>query len=114
MTIEQTRVIDLIGIDNQTGNCILTISDHLDWEDELFHLYLLQEKLNSYLAFVESGEIFETYSQAKGRNISFMIYFAHDLPEIAEQFLKKAQHFVTEAGFELCFKVFPSTEFLFY
>lgn len=107
MTIEQTRVIDMIGIDNQTGTCILTISDHLDWEDELSHLYLLQEKLNSYLAFVESEEILESYPEATGRNICFMIYFLHDIPEIAKQFLENARHTISSAGFELCFEVTP-------
>ena len=61
MTIDQTGVVDFIGIDT-AGNVRLTISDHLEWDvNTKEHLFQLQEKLNCYLAFVESGEILETY-----------------------------------------------------
>lgn len=43
------------------------ISDHLDWDDELEHIHALQEKINAYLRFVESGEILGKYPQAAGK-----------------------------------------------
>ncbi len=65
MSIEQTDLVDIISIDRMTGEVILTISDHLDWSDCGAHLLLLQSKLNRYLAFVESGEILQSYPKAK-------------------------------------------------
>ena len=42
--------------------------DRQPWGDPQ-HLNALQEKLKTYLAFVESGEIFEAYSDARGRRL---------------------------------------------
>jgi hypothetical protein len=98
--VDQTRVIDIISISKQTGEVELTISDHLDWSDNE-HLLLLQEKLNAYLAFVESGEIYDQYPKAKGREIVFEIIFVFKPSPIANEFLERAQETVQSAGFKL-------------
>jgi hypothetical protein len=54
MTIEDARIVDFIGVDPVTGHVVLTITDHLPWDSDE-HVLLLQDKLNRYLAFVESG-----------------------------------------------------------
>jgi hypothetical protein len=42
MSIEQTDVVDFVGIDKKSGDALLTISDHLAWDqDEDEHLLLL-------------------------------------------------------------------------
>ncbi|MGO8134287.1 DUF6572 domain-containing protein, partial [Rhizobium ruizarguesonis] len=57
MALDETNVIDAIGVDKATGELVLTITDHLEWKgSDSEHLLLLQEKLNTYLGFVESGE----------------------------------------------------------
>src|SRR6266540_2021756 len=66
MSISETDKIDVIGIDSASGDVILTVSDHLDWEDVGTHLLQLQEKLNTYLAFIESGEMLESYPKSAG------------------------------------------------
>ena len=43
----------------------LMIADHLDWENELQHLTLLQDKINAYVSFIESGQIYSVYPDAK-------------------------------------------------
>jgi len=67
MTVEQTTTVDAIGVDSESGDVRLLLSDHLDWESEREHLTLLQAKLNAYLRFIESGELVETYPSAAGR-----------------------------------------------
>lgn len=69
MGVEQTTVIDFIGIDPASGAVCLTIADALDWDPD--HLRLLQDKLNAYLAFVESGELLWAYPLAAGRPVVF-------------------------------------------
>lgn len=69
MSVENTQIIDLIGIDNSSDECVLTISDHLEWSLENNHILLLQEKINTYLSFIESGEILDSYPQAKNKAI---------------------------------------------
>lgn len=39
---------------------------------------LLQNKLNSYLAFVESGEIFDSYPNANGKQIKLDVLCQHE------------------------------------
>jgi hypothetical protein len=67
MSIEQSDVIDLIGVENDTGKVVLTISDHLDWDSPNSHLRLLQDKINRYVDFVDSGEIEDSYPNSKDR-----------------------------------------------
>lgn len=53
MSVEEINSIDIISVD-QTGQVILTVSDHLEWRDNLKHQEILRAKLNVYLRFVES------------------------------------------------------------
>ena len=70
MALDNTGVIDAIGIENDTGMVILTIADGWDWEDAHGHLLALQAKLNAYFSFVEEGELLEAYPQASGRQVA--------------------------------------------
>src|ERR1700730_338168 len=81
MTVEQTKVIDIISQDRRTGQVILTVSDHLEWNDSARHQEILQAKLNAYLAFAESGEILEKYPDAAERTdaVKFVLKFKPDL-----------------------------------
>jgi len=99
MAVEQTTVIDFIGIDAVTGAVCLTIADALDWNAD--HLRLLQEKLNAYLAFVESGELYSAYPTAAGRPVVFDLRLQHRPDAEATQFLERARELVTNAGFTL-------------
>jgi vacuolar-type H+-ATPase subunit E/Vma4 len=100
MTVEQTNVIDVLGIDNSSGKVVLTISDHLDWTDEEHHLLTLQEKLNKYLSFVESGELVEIYPDSNGRDVIIEIFLEHSFPETVKDFFHQVSTIIESAGFE--------------
>lgn len=107
MTIDQTGVIDFIGRDRESGHIALTISDHLSWqgnEDE--HLWLLQEKLNSYLTFIETGQIHEQMPGFESAAIVITIVGKYPLSEKAQRFFQQAGQTVAEAGFKLEFSLF--------
>jgi hypothetical protein len=111
VSIEQLDVVDIIGIDRITGQVTLTISDHLDWSDSTAHQLLLQSKLNRYLAFVESGEILQSYPQAKDRPIEFEAVFKYPPDEAGLAFLAKARQIIEAAGFRLRHSVFAGARF---
>ena len=111
MSIEQPDVIDIMGIDRMTGQVVLTISDHLDWSDGIAHQMLLQNKLNRYLAFVESGEILESYPKSKDRPIVFEVVFQFPPDEAGSAFLAKARGVIESAGFNLRHEVFTGARF---
>jgi hypothetical protein len=100
MTIEQHEVIDFAGIDID-GNATLTISDHLPWTDLNGHLFHPQEKLNGYLRFVESGEIYRKIPETAGRPIVIAVVLKFPAPLEARWFFTKADAAVAGAGFRL-------------
>jgi hypothetical protein len=106
MTISEANEVDFAVLDPDTNELILVISDHLDWtERENEHLQLLQEKLNAYLRFCESGEIYREIPSAVGRRIVFQVVGQYSLSRVAEIFYKQAGKVVNSAGFDLSFRL---------
>ena len=111
MTVSVPGVIDRLGIEKRTRHVVLTVVDDLDWSDEGGHLRLLESKLNAYLAFIESGEVFERLSTDVGRSvptstpIKVSILAQFELPVLGRAFLEHACGVFRSAGFELAFKV---------
>lgn len=102
MSVDKTNVVDAIGVDIQTGELVLTISDHLEWTgSDNEHLLLLQEKLNTYLRFVESGEVLKSYPDAKGKDMVIDVVFMCALNEQARKFLCQVATIVEGVGMKL-------------
>ncbi len=105
MSIEQTNVVDAIGIERTTGIVVLTITDHLDWSDEDGHLRMLQDKINAYVRFVESGELCTSYPRAAGRPVRFNVVGKHEPGSRALNFLEVVRAELIQAGVEFTFRV---------
>lgn len=103
MSIEQTNSVDAIGIDNDNGFIVLTISDHLEWNEE--HHYLLQEKINSYLSFIESGELVVNYPSAEGKKVLIKIVCMFEPSESSLVFLGKINNALKQDGLMFCLEV---------
>jgi hypothetical protein len=107
----QTATVDWLGIENDTDNIVLTVVDDLDWANETDHLLALQEKLNTYLAFVESGEVFDRLSDTIGRSVArdtpikVSILSKYPPTSRAGAFLEHAREAFEGAGFALVYKV---------
>ena len=72
MSVVESGVVDGIGLaDNETMKMLIT--DHLDWQDEYQHLLMLQEKINSYIGFCESGQYQDVYADTSIKHIIFEI-----------------------------------------
>jgi hypothetical protein len=99
MSIDQANVVDFIGIEG--SSVVLTISDHLGWDDEDEHLLALQEKINAYLRFVESGEILDTYPQAAGKTPVINVVMHVPPSPGGSEFLDRIRSILTDAGFKL-------------
>lgn len=106
--IKDRNKIDAIGFDVKTKTCILKIFDHLDWDDEYSHLLALQEKINTYFAFIESGEIHSAYKESKGKNIIISIDFLYPPSENCKKLIKRAKQIAKESlGIAIRFKTDP-------
>jgi len=108
MSVDQFDVVDITSI-TETGEVVLTISDHLDWRDTIGHQATLQKKLNAYLVFVESGEILQRYPDAKERSVAFEVVFKSEPDESGRLFLQRAQQVIKSAGFELRYRLFAES-----
>lgn len=58
---------------------ILAISDHLERNNEYNYINNVTRKNKYVLSFLERGEIFESYSQTKGKKFEIKIYAKYDL-----------------------------------
>lgn len=108
MSVEDLNTIDCIGIPIVTPHEVnLGISDHLEWDASLDeHLYLLQEKINTYLRFIESGEIYQCFPPATPTTKKVIeIFFKYEPPTLADAFLNHVTDCLNELGIELKMKV---------
>src|SRR5262249_12445616 len=109
MSLEQTEVIDAVGIEKATGFVVLTITDAWDWNDERSHLLALQAKMNAYFKFVESGQIWESYPKAVGRQVVIDVVVKFPLPQIAIDFLKRASDACADLGLKVRHRHYPGS-----
>jgi hypothetical protein len=105
VSVDQVGVVDVVSVDQETGQVVLSVSDHLDWSDSTDHQNILQKKLNAYLAFVESGEIVERHPFARDRPVVFKVVFKFKPDREGEAFLARAREVIESAGFHLQFEV---------
>ena len=111
MTVEQTNIVDLTTTEPMTGNVSLVITDHLSWDDnQKEHMWLLQEKINAYLRFIESGEVYEKLPAARGKEITIRIVAKCPPSPDAERFFSHARSVVSGAGLQLKIEFFPENK----
>lgn len=103
MSLTNTEVVDVISVD-LSGNAVLTISDDFVWDDDK-HLFSLQNKINSYLRFIESGNLYESYPNAEGRNIIINIVAKYEPNESGRLFLSSAKNILESSGYGFKFSV---------
>lgn len=101
MSLDKLDTIDAVGIEKETDAVVLTIADAWDWHDPHSHLVALQEKLNAYFSFIESGQIWESYPEAIGRKLIVDIVGRFPIPQVGLDLLEQA----SIAGAELNVKI---------
>lgn len=101
MSVENTKQIDFISIDG-LNNVVLTISDHLQWEEEN-HLLTLQNKINAYLEVIENGNIYEIYPDAKNKKIVIEVAMKYSPNEESIIFLETIRNFLNDKDYEFKF-----------
>jgi len=108
MTVEDIDKIDFATIERKSGDVTLTISDHLEWdENEGEHLLVLQDKLNAYLYCIESGQLYAQLPKADGRKIVIQVVGKFALSEEASKFYRLAGKAIEDLGFSLRFRHSP-------
>lgn len=104
MSLLNTNVVDFISIDT-TGNVVLTVADECGWDERNEHLLALQNKINRYLDFIESGDIYQQYAHVEGRKIIVRLAFKYEPNETAIQFLRSIDEILKVAELRFQYKV---------
>ena len=106
MAIGNPNNIDIVATKPEDPLIRLVMADHLDWNDEEEHLLSLQAKLNTYLAFVESGQLTRDFPDSVGKDVQIEVVFLH-APHKAtqENFLQQAKRIINSAGMAFTWRV---------
>ena len=89
MNIENTDTIDGLAFKQETSSLILLLADGMDWIDMNRHLQLLQDKLNTYIWYIESRQYEEKYPNVE--RIEVRVSFLFKEPEICHKLLDAAE-----------------------
>jgi len=98
MSVVETDVIDAIGLEKEAQRVFLSIIDALVWDAENLHLYTLQEKINTYLYFIESGELDRALPDGKGFDIAIELILKHMPSDQAISFFDKTTQILLDKG----------------
>ncbi len=98
MTIESTSQIDILTVRESLGQIQLTISDHLPWEQS-DKLLLIQQKVNHYLAFIESGEMESQHPKSATLTPVLKLISLYPPQSTDLEFLKQVQAIIEDAGY---------------
>jgi hypothetical protein len=108
MSIEQTDQIDGMAVDGEGGEYLrLLITDHLEWQEsasslsEYDHMSLLQDKINTYLSFLETEQYKEHYPDSDFTLAIIEIHFKYGVTENCEKFLQTVQDQVGQHGIKI-------------
>ncbi len=101
MAVDDEGVVDWIASSPKTNEVILVITDHLQWNTDndfhILHMELLLEKVNSYLGFMESGEIYEAYPEAIGKKLVIRVVAKYEMSEDGKTFFEKLKDAVEKS-----------------
>ncbi|MFB9137612.1 DUF6572 domain-containing protein [Vibrio olivae] len=107
MSIEQTDKVDMIH--EQQQKIFLVISDDMEWDKQNKKLLKLQDKLNAYMRFIESGELDKQCPAALHKTIEIRLICKHEPTQDGHKFLGVASQIIRNSGCELSIE-FPRGE----
>ena len=107
MTIEDIGSVDALGISNCDGKAVLTIFDHLSWDDERSYVGLLEKKINTYLKFIKSGQLVEVSPKSRDRAIRIELIYQYPPSESACKILSTTTQQLQSVDIEFVYKPLP-------
>lgn len=87
MAIDNKDVIDATAYEG--NKLILQLYDHLEFDDEIIkdHMFMLQDKLNAYILFIDSKQYEETYPDASLSVYEIQIKFKYQPSDFCIEYL---------------------------
>ena len=104
MGLRSPDTIDGIRLKRDGKSFALDIEDNWDWSIERQHLEALQTKLNTYIHYIRSGDVYSHFPDATQRQFVITISAKHEFTETAFEFLKRAADVLSEFDIGLVYK----------
>lgn len=96
MSILESGTIDIVATRRGSAEVRLVIADHVDWSDPYDHCLLLQDKINTYVAAVESGQLRTVSTVDIPPDPRFVIFISAlaEVPAEGREFFARAAEFL--------------------
>jgi hypothetical protein len=104
MSVQEIDTIDYTYKDDDDADPVLVVSDPLGWDpaEEMPHIELLTDKLNTQQIFVSSGQIAKLWPDYHdGQKVWVEVAARCSLSRRAEAFYQHARHVLAETNIEL-------------
>jgi hypothetical protein len=96
MSVIESNKVDSVINNAESEDVVLLISDHLGWEEPTEHLLKLQTKLNTYINFVDSGQLETDFQDCVGKSISIIVACQYEPSKEGLDFYHRAHDFLFE------------------
>lgn len=100
MSVIETGKIDIVATRPGSRLVKLVVADHLPWDDSDGHARLLQDKINTYIAFVESGQLarLKEPKLPESPEVHIEVVLQHAPTSRAKEFLRGIDGFLRGIG----------------
>ena len=105
MAIDNAEVIDATAYEGK--KLILQLYDHLEFDDEIIkeHMFMLQDKLNTYIWFIDSKQYEETYPNASLSVYEIQIKFKYQPSDFCIEYLNHVNNKLGSMNITVMFEV---------
>jgi hypothetical protein len=105
--VENSKVIDLIGVDPATDKVVLTMIERRPWGASDQQFPQIEEKINRYMGYVLDGFLAEQHPQYEGKAVQLRLECAEEPHGEAVLFVQAAARAAADHGLELVVVVLP-------
>ena len=86
--MQKHNEVDVVSLSPNGKDVVLSLVETRPWDGDGKNLLDMQEKLKNYLNYVESGQLYKQYPEAKGRKVRFRLHAEHPPDAKTEQFIR--------------------------
>ena len=104
-----THIIDLVAFDEIQKVVNLIIIDDQNWETPREHIDMIQEKILSYVAFIENGTFKKKYPSVADFDPLIKVVFEHKPTEEGLKFIGQVKTVLEDTGYQLEFINYEDT-----
>jgi hypothetical protein len=105
--VENSKVVDLIGVDAATDKVVLTMIERRPWGASDQQFAQIEEKINRYMGYVLDGFLVEQQPQYEGKAVQLRLECAEEPHGEAVLFVHAAARAAADHGLELVVVVLP-------